>query len=103
MCVVLIGFISGCGNSYLDMVNGGTVIKKTIVQTDKRMDDVIICKYTIKMIPTRQFPNTNLTRQFIGEGVFRCKTVCKLYGVVDFANVGDIVGYTNGVYTVLEK
>lgn len=99
MCIVvsMLIAISGCGNRFVDIISEGKITAKRAIATDKSpIEGSLPCKYTIVKYQTRKH------NHFIGEGIFG-KFYMYIYADSSFGDIGDIVGYTNNAYCVIQK
>jgi hypothetical protein len=95
--VLLLGMVvllSGCSDNTFDVVGNGKVVEMESVTSSKT--DTPLVLYKIKKVAKK---GKNIS--FIGEGVIMLKSYMTLYAPRGFAEMGDILGYTNGVYGVI--
>jgi hypothetical protein len=94
MLLSMVILLGGCSDRSFDVVCDGQVVSMKSVESSKT--DVSLVLYKIKKINYTNYAS------FIGEGILCTKHHTTLYAPKGFAEMGDILGYTNGVYGVID-
>jgi hypothetical protein len=90
-CVVLMGLV-GCSDKFADFDYNGEVSSKTLRIAEDQIHSVYLYKIHIGDTRSRWY-----------NGDLWNKKSFFMYAPDDFANIGDTVGFTNGVIKVLSK